>query len=192
MSSFELLTGALDFCVHHHRGQYRDGTAAVPYACHPVEVMLTLRNIAQIENETILAAALLHDCIEDTKATIESVEKAFGKRVADLVSQVTRFEPARPPHMTDDEYWKVRTKQLLEEISRMEREALLIKLADRLSNIKESEVTRKGKKRNRYRKQTVWILQAIPRNVEPRLWDLIAAVLKMSAKDISKFPQFLI
>lgn len=172
-----MLMSALDLAVEAHRGTFRDGESAVPYACHPVEVMLLLRHEAGVLDEAHLAAALLHDTVEDTSVTLELVSERFGSRVAELVGEVTRDEPSdeETAGMSKDEIWELRTGMLMEEIGRMSGEARMIKLADRLSNIRESKRTRSGKKLDRYVRQTRMILEAIPREVCPRLWDLVSA-----------------
>lgn len=190
MSELQLVGRALERCVKAHKGQFRDGEAAVPYACHPVEVMLTLRHFAGVKDEVVLTAALLHDTVEDTDLSLDDVRKEFGDAVAELVGEVTRDEPDQPEGMSKDEFWRMRTGLLLEEIAEMSHEARLIKLSDRLSNIKESEKTRSGDKLERYRRQTVWILQAIDRETHPGLWDSIAQVLNMSEEDIDSSPRF--
>jgi GTP diphosphokinase / guanosine-3',5'-bis(diphosphate) 3'-diphosphatase len=190
MSELELAAKALDFCVDAHRGQFRDGEAAVPYACHPVEVMLTLRHFAGVKDEVVLTAALLHDTVEDTAATSEEIRREFGDAVADLVAEVTRVEPERPEGMSKEDHWMLRSGLLLDEIAVMSHGARLIKLSDRLSNITESEKTRTGSKLERYRRQTVWILQSIPRETHAGLWDAIAAVIGMSEKNIQSSARF--
>ncbi|MFM9873225.1 MAG: HD domain-containing protein [Fimbriimonadaceae bacterium] len=190
MSDLVLVEKALGFCVNAHQGQFRDGEAAVPYACHPVEVMLTLRHFAGVTDETVLTAALLHDTVEDTEVSSEDIRREFGDAVADLVAEVTRVEPERPEEMSKDEHWMMRTGLLLEEIGQMSHDALLIKLSDRLSNIAESEKTRSGLKLERYRRQSVWILQAIPRETHSGLWDAIAGVLGTSESEIESADRF--
>lgn len=192
MSDFQKLQKALVYCVTQHAGVFRDGEAAVPYACHPVEVMLTLRFSAGVTDENLLVAALLHDTVEDTSSTIEEIDKVFGPEVAEIVAHVTRAEPdeSETAGKSKEEVWLLRTKLLLDEIAAMPREGLLIKLSDRLSNIKESELTRSGYKLERYRRQTVWLLQAIPRATQPFLWDSIAAILKMDEAAIESAERF--
>lgn len=185
-----MLARALDFCVESHRGQYRDGEAAVPYACHPVEVMLTLRHRCGVTDEVLLCAALLHDTVEDTNVTLAEIEDVFGLNVARLVKEVTRIEPPITPGQSKQAHWELRTGLLLKEIGRMSHNARLIKLADRLSNITESERTRSGKKRIRYRSQTIWILQAIPRETHPTLWDAVAQVLELDESKIRMAQSF--
>lgn len=190
MSELKQVGKALDLCVKWHRGQFRDGEAAVPYACHPVEVMLTLRHFAGVTDEVTLTAALLHDTVEDTAATLEDIRKEFGDSVAQLVGEVTRDEPDQPEGMSKEDFWKMRTGLLLDEIGEMSHAARLIKLSDRLSNIKESEKTRSGNKLERYRRQTVWILQAIPRETHPAMWDAISEVIGMTESQITAAEPF--
>lgn len=171
------LQDAMTFMVEKHRGTDRDGENAVPYSCHPVEVMLFLRFEVGATDEDHLCAALLHDTVEDTDATLKEIEAKFGPRVRDLVSEVTRDEPTaeQTAGMDPDEIWELRSKMLLEEIAGMSLQAKQIKLCDRLSNIRESNRTRSGKKLKRYAKQTKWILEAIDRKVGPKVWDAIKA-----------------
>ena len=79
--------------------------------------------------------------------------------------------------MSAEAIWEVRNTMLLEEITHMSPDARRIKLADRLSNIVESMKTRTGHKLERYIRQTRQILDAIPRDTSPALWDAIQAAL---------------
>ncbi len=176
----DLLQNALEFAVQRHKGTDRDGAQAVPYACHPVAVMLSIRFRAGITDETVLAAALLHDTVEDTGTTIQEIESLFGKPVAHVVAQVTRPEPTEDQTngLDRQQIWELRSKMLLQEIELMDDRARIVKLADRLDNVRESKITRTGKKLERYVKQTKAILKAIPRKTCPSLWDDIADQVK--------------
>lgn len=186
----EKLSRSLEFCVRVHSGQNRDGEAAVPYACHPVEVMLTLRHQAGVTDEDHLCAALLHDTVEDTDVSLLDIRKEFGERVATLVGEVTRNEPERPAGMDKHEHWLMKSGLLMEEIREMSWEARMIKLSDRLSNIRESETTRSGYKLERYRWQTIWILQEIPRATHPGLWDAVAGVIGKDEAEVLAAPRY--
>lgn len=176
----EVLAMALKYAVDKHHGVYRDGETPVPYACHPVEVMLTLRHRVGITDEHILAAALLHDVVEDTTTTIQDIESVFGPKIAKIVQQVTRDEPesSQTKKLSKDEVWQLRTQLLISEIKQMTNEGHLIKLSDRLSNICEAKLTRSPEKLARYIKQTHLILDAIPRENCPILWDAIKAEIE--------------
>ncbi len=171
----DLVMLALRVCVEAHEGQWRDGENPVPYACHPIEVMQNLRLIGEVTDQEILAAALLHDVLEETPVTLLDLRAAFPERVCELVREVTRREPTQEETtgMSKHEIWGLRTSILLDEIRGMSREAHLIKLADRLSNLREAKRTRSEKKLARYQLQTQWILELIPRDVCPSLMEAI-------------------
>lgn len=178
--SLPLLHRAIRVAFEAHLGQDRDGRPALPYITHPIDVMLRLRYVARITDEELLAAALLHDVIEEGDWTPEGIEREFGPRVAGLVRELTRREPSPEERrgLTKDELWELRTRLLLEEIRAMSPEAQRIKLADRLSNLEESEIARSPEKRERYRRQSRLILDAIPRESSPELWDRLDALVR--------------
>ena len=82
---------AYDFALNAHKNQKRD--AGEPYLIHPVAVANILTDL-KLDSATI-TTGLLHDTIEDTKATYKTVEKEFGKEVADLVDGVTKISQLR-------------------------------------------------------------------------------------------------
>lgn len=165
--------------VEAHRGQDRDGPSPLPYASHPADVVCKLRYIGGVADEDLLAAALLHDVLEETEISSSALRKAFGDRVADLVQELTREEPTAEvaQALSQEELVELRSKLLLEGIAKMSPDAQAIKLADRLSNLEGARITRGPKKLARYEKQSQKILKIIPRKVNPSLWDLIERLL---------------
>lgn len=165
-----------------HEGQVRDGEHALPYVVHPIEVLVNLRNVGGVVDEEMLIAAALHDTVEESGADVSKIEKRFGKRVAGLVRELTREEPKKKQieGLSPDEVWLLRSTMLLEEIGRMSIEAQTIKLADRLSNVRDALRTKSGEKLERYLAQTSQILRIIPRDINPPLWDAISAELPVS------------
>ena len=172
---------AAQYALEKHQGQDRDGEIPIPYICHPMEVLAKLRYIGKVTDDDLLTAAMLHDTIEETDATFEEIHEKFGPMVAEYVRQVTREEPSAEDieHLTKDEIYELRTAIFLEEIRHMSKEAQMIKLADRASNLAEAEVSKQPAKLERYKKQTKLILKIIDRSVNPPLWDLVD---KMSRK----------
>ena len=83
----ETLSKAYDFALKAHEKQKR--AEGSPYIIHPVAVANILTEL-KLDSATI-ATGLLHDTIEDTHATYKTIEKEFGKEVADLVDGVTKF-----------------------------------------------------------------------------------------------------
>ncbi|MCG9895498.1 MAG: HD domain-containing protein [Fimbriimonadaceae bacterium] len=168
-----LLHRATLFAAEAHPGQDRDGEAALPYLHHPLEVARNLRWVAGVTDPEMLAAALLHDVVEETGRTLEELEDRFGTRVAGLVRELTRTEPSaeQTEGLSRDEVRELRSRMLLEEIARMSPEAQIIKLCDRLSNLEEAGWTRSEKRYRRYVKQSRRFLEIIPRTVNPPAWD---------------------
>ncbi len=171
------LQEALNLAVALHKGTYRDGDDPLPYATHPVEVAALLRHVGGVRDPHLLCAAFLHDTVEDSGLTVEGIRSRFGDRVADLVGEVTRWEPSETEvaGLAKSEVWRLRADALLKEIAQMGPEAQLIKLADRLSNIRDCFRTKRGEKQHRYAWHTRRILEIIPRDRNPGLWDAIQA-----------------
>lgn len=127
MSLFE---EALAFALQKHAGALRklDDT---PYILHPVEVALIVSTMTS--DETVLAAAVLHDTVEDTDATIGEIEQRFGARVASLVASETEN---KRPGAANSETWRIRKEESLNELARADRDVKLIWLGDKLSNLR--------------------------------------------------------
>jgi len=167
-----LVHRALKRAVRAHKKQDRDGETPLPYVTHPVDVLNLLRYDASVIDEEILAAALLHDVIEESQFSLSAIESEFGARVARLVKELTREEPDRTG-LSEEEVWQVRTQTMLEEIDRMSDDAKTIKLADRASNLRVALLTRSGESLMNYVRQSCFILDHIDRGVCPILWDRV-------------------
>lgn len=171
-----MLHDAVAFATKRHKGQDRDGAHALPYISHPLDVLVRLRYVGGVSDEALLAAAVLHDTIEETDTTLEELQDKFGARVADLVRQVTRREPTADERkgLSKDQLWELRSGMLLAEIEQdMDPDAWQIKLADRLSNLSEAVMTRSKERLDRYLGQTERILAIISRDTNERLWDAL-------------------
>jgi (p)ppGpp synthase/HD superfamily hydrolase len=83
-----LVTNAFIFASKAHEGQMRKYTGE-PYMIHPMQVAKLVEQVVGDEEKEMIAAALLHDVVEDTDTTIEQIEELFGERVASLVSDLT-------------------------------------------------------------------------------------------------------
>ena len=123
-----LLLQAIDFAAHKHRDQRRKDHRASPYINHPVAVALLLAKVAGVTDPEVLAAAVLHDTLEDTDTTPEEIEDDFGPRVRSLVQEVT--DDKRLP--------KADRKRLqVEHAHHLSKNAALIKVADKLVNVRD-------------------------------------------------------
>ncbi len=127
-----LIRKAWDFCVRHHEGQKR--ASGDPYIVHPLEVAEVLAEMKL--DATAIAAALLHDAVEDTPATNEQIASTFGDQVAHIVEGVTKIDKIQFANREDRQAENVR-KMLLAMVSDVR--VVLIKLADRLHNMRTLE-----------------------------------------------------
>ena len=127
-----LIRKAWEFCVSHHKGQTR--LSGEPYIVHPLEVAEVL--VEMKLDATAVAAALLHDAVEDTQATSEEIGDKFGDQVAHIVEGVTKIDKIQFANREDRQAENVR-KMLLAMVSDVR--VVLIKLADRLHNMRTLE-----------------------------------------------------
>lgn len=127
-----LIRKAWEFTVQHHHGQLR--ASGEPYIIHPLEVAEVLAEMKM--DSTAIAAGLLHDAVEDTPATSEEIESAFGDQVAHIVEGVTKIDKIQFANREDRQAENVR-KMLLAMVSDIR--VVLIKLADRIHNMRTLE-----------------------------------------------------
>ncbi len=126
MTDMQILLKAARFSAAKHRDQRRKDGFASPYINHPICVAETLASIGGVEDPILLAAALLHDTIEDTGTQPEEIEAEFGAEVLSIVLEVT----------DDKSLPKAKRKQLqIEHAPHRSEKAKLLKLADKICNI---------------------------------------------------------
>jgi len=122
---------AATFAAERHRDQRRKGKDASPYINHPLALASLLAERGE-RDPTVLMAALLHDTVEDTATTFEDIERAFGREVAEVVREVT----------DDKTLPKAERKRLqIEHAARLSRPARLVKLADKICNLRDMVVS---------------------------------------------------
>ncbi|MBI4235613.1 bifunctional (p)ppGpp synthetase/guanosine-3',5'-bis(diphosphate) 3'-pyrophosphohydrolase [Candidatus Peregrinibacteria bacterium] len=143
---------AFEFAEEAHTGQLRkDGTT--PYITHPVKVTEILAEMHS--DEDILIAALLHDVPEDTHKTLAEIEDKFGRDVAFLVDGITKFSKVQYKNNMPQREVESLKKLLLHSIQ--DPRVILIKLADRLHNMRTLHNIEKPEKRLRIAKETLEI-----------------------------------
>ena len=146
----DALSKAYDFALKAHKKQKRDEGS--PYIIHPVAVADILTEL-KLDSATI-ATGLLHDTIEDTHATYETVKEEFGQEVADLVDGVTKisvFENKANSNSKAENF-----RKLIIATSKDIR-VLLVKLADRLHNMRTIHFVKDKEKQIRKAKETMEI-----------------------------------
>jgi (p)ppGpp synthase/HD superfamily hydrolase len=131
-----------------HRGQIRDEGS--PYIEHPLRVALIVGDELQRHEPDLICAALLHDVVEDTPVTLAEVQETCGDTVAHFVELLTKERVAEP----DDK--RSATHRYLQRIAEDSPEVLLLKLADRLDNLRSVAVLPDPEKRRKYLLETYW------------------------------------
>ncbi len=131
IGSSAFLSDVLKFAAAAHIGQTRKGSS-MPYIIHPFEAALIAMSLT--DDEELIAAAMLHDVIEDTKITADELKTRFGDRVVELVMNESEDKLSHlPPQST----WKQRKSATLERLRVAGYDTKLLCLCDKLSNIRQ-------------------------------------------------------
>ena len=138
----DLIQKAYDLAEQNHNGQFRK--TGEPYIEHPVSVAAIVLELGL--DTTSIVAALLHDVVEDTSVTLEEVEKEFGKETAHLVDGVTKL--GKIVISTQEEQQAENLRKMLLAMSQDIR-VMLIKLCDRLHNMRTYEGWKPQKQRDK-------------------------------------------
>lgn len=125
-----LLDRAIAFACEAHRNVERRGKG-FPYITHPLEAMSIVSTITS--DQELLAAACLHDVIEDTEYTYEDIKERFGERVADLVNAET---DQVFPNMSSSESWHLRKEAAIKHLAEASRDVQIVAIGDKLSNMR--------------------------------------------------------
>ena len=126
----QLLDRAIVFAVRAHAGTERRGKG-FPYIVHPMEAMEIVSTITP--DQELLAAAALHDTVEDTDVTVEQIRAEFGDRIANLVqSESDEF----PDGLSEEESWHMRKQAAIDRLAAASHEAKIVALGDKLSNMR--------------------------------------------------------
>jgi myo-inositol-1(or 4)-monophosphatase len=126
----ELLDRAILFAVKAHAGTERRGKG-FPYIVHPMEAMEIVATITP--DQELLAAAALHDTVEDTDVTIEDIRAEFGERIANLVAAESDvFIEGK----SEEETWHARKQAAMDRLAAAPHDAKIVALGDKLSNMR--------------------------------------------------------
>jgi (p)ppGpp synthase/HD superfamily hydrolase len=163
----ELVRGALDMAAEAHAGQVRNASGGRPYIDHPVAVAAQL--VDHDFSDEVLAAALLHDVVEDSELQVEDIRRASGDRVAEIVDA-----------LTDDQSLDSYEERKREHRGRVEAagpDALAIYVADKLTNV---EMLREA-----YRSQGEQVAEelTVPLDVKVAVWGADLAMVAENAAD---------
>jgi (p)ppGpp synthase/HD superfamily hydrolase len=142
-----LLARAFDFACRSHAGQRRKGSETEPYVNHVADVARRVAEATGGRDAALIAAALLHDTIEDCGATESELAATFGPDVAALVAEVTD-----DPSLSDD----ARRERQVEDAPSKSPRAKMLKLADKASNLRSIEAGPPGWPDERRRAYADW------------------------------------
>ena len=178
------LSKAYDFALRAHKTQKRD--EGVPYIIHPVAVADILTDL-KLDSATI-ATGLLHDTIEDTHATYNTIKEEFGQEVADLVDGVTKISEFENQAVDNSKAENFR--KLIIATSKDIR-VLLVKIADRLHNMRTIRFVKDTDKQIRKAKETMEIYAPLTdrmgmNRIRDELEDLSFQVLNNDARELIK------
>ena len=126
----ELLDRAIIYAVKAHAGTERRGKG-FPYIVHPMEAMEIVATMTP--DQELLAAAALHDTVEDTDVTVEDLRAEFGPRVAALVAEES---DQMPEGVSEEDSWHGRKQAAMDRLARASRDAKMVALGDKLSNMR--------------------------------------------------------
>lgn len=126
-----LLDHAVIFAVNAHAGTERRGKN-LPYIVHPLEAVAIVATMTT--DQELIAAAALHDVVEDTDCTIEQIRQEFGDRIAHLVANESDAPIAA--NTTEAETWMARKQAGLDRLKNASQEVKIVTMGDKLSNIR--------------------------------------------------------
>ena len=178
----DTLNKAYNFAIKAHANQRRD--SGDPYSIHPIAVANILTDL-KLDSATI-TTGLLHDTIEDTHTTYEVIKKEFGEEVADLVNGVTKisvFENQATQNSKAENF-----RKLILATSKDIR-VLLVKIADRLHNMRTIDAINNIEKKERIAKETMEIYAPLAdrmgmHRIRDELEDLSFKVLNNKAREL--------
>jgi guanosine-3',5'-bis(diphosphate) 3'-pyrophosphohydrolase len=173
------LLRAAAFAAEQHREQRRKDSDSTPYINHPLQVAETLAKVGAVTDPYLLAAALLHDVVEDTDVTFEQLEAEFGPVVRGYVAEVT----------DDKNLPKLERKRLqIAEAPTRSEGAAQIKLADKICNVRDLGCRRPaGWPLTRVTEYFAWaerVIDALPR-CNPALEARFREAVAQSRSDVS-------
>ena len=128
LSGITLILAALEFAAYKHRHQRRKDKEASPYINHPIALASILTREGGVTDPAVIAAALLHDTVEDTETSWHELRGKFGEGVAEIVLDVTDVKWLKK---------NVRKRLQVSKAKNASRGAKLVKLADKIANLRD-------------------------------------------------------
>jgi GTP diphosphokinase / guanosine-3',5'-bis(diphosphate) 3'-diphosphatase len=131
-SDLKMLLKALAFAAYKHKDQRRKDVEASPYINHPISLASILCNEGHVTDVEVICGALLHDTVEDTATTPDELAREFGAAIRDIVLEVTDDKSLPKAE---------RKRKQVEHAAHISPKAQLVKLADKISNLRDVAVS---------------------------------------------------
>lgn len=168
--AFDIITKAVSFAAEKHAGAFRKGTDCIPYIVHPLEAAAIVA--AMTNDPDIIAAAALHDVVEDSGVTVEEISERFNANIGRLVEHESENKRDDQPL---EETWMIRKQESVEHLKKAPTDAKMVALGDKLSNIRaiRRDFAKKGtgmweafnqkdhKKHGAYYKALIWAMSEL-------------------------------
>jgi len=126
----DVIVKAITYAAENHKGMVRKQTD-IPYIVHPMEAAAIVATMTVDAN--VIAAAVLHDVVEDTLITIEMLQKEFNDIICNLVAEESEDKREGQPQK---ETWLIRKQEAIETLKNASTEAKMVALGDKLSNVR--------------------------------------------------------
>lgn len=126
----DILDKALHYAINAHSGTERRGKG-FPYVVHLLEAVEIAATMTS--DQEVLAAAVLHDAVEDTDCTIEDIRRDFGPRIASMVEAESDVQM---PEIPEKDSWRMRKQIAIDRIAKATRDQKVVALSDKLSNMR--------------------------------------------------------
>jgi len=126
----QLLDRAIIYAVKAHAGTERRGKG-FPYIVHPMEAVEIVATITP--DQELLAAAALHDVVEDTEVTVEDLRREFGDRIASLVAAES---DVMEQGVGEEDSWHARKQAAIDRLAAAPHDAKIVAMGDKLSNMR--------------------------------------------------------
>ncbi|WP_197018820.1 HD domain-containing protein [Prevotella sp. P6B4] len=126
----QLVDRAIVYATKAHEGSVRKGTK-LPFIVHPLEAMAIVATITS--DQELMAAAVLHDVLEDTDVSVDEIRELFGQRVATLVDAETSRDVEGLSHVDS---WQIRKQFAIDRLASASRDAQIVAIGDKLSNMR--------------------------------------------------------
>ena len=124
-----LLDKAMIYAINAHKNTERRGKGT-PYIIHPMEAVAIVETLTR--DQELLAAAALHDVVEDTDCTFEDIKKEFGDRIANLVA--SESDLVIDDGRKEEETWKERKQYAIDRLAKASHDEKIVAIGDKLSN----------------------------------------------------------